>query len=189
MTSVGLPSAVQHAAQTRDDGKPSLEIAELFEIGVPSAAELGYACGKGWLDVAQLAAILTAKRVAGIALSPAEERFAATETSVAQFTVEVAGEAKIPEVSLRDYWLYVFMLWGWRVRRQVRKGSELVEAIYVSLDQPHKLADFAWMGRRWGPKVPFLTSRRSRQLDLWKAYLDSEAEYFRDRALFRRALD
>ena len=189
MVSVGLPSAVQHAAQTRDDGHPSLEIDELFAIGIPSAAEVGYACSKGWFDDTQARAILNAKLLAGIILSPAEQRLNSGETSVAQFAIEVAGEKKVPESSLKDYWLYVFMTWGWRVRRQVNKASELLEAIWIALDRPYQLADFVWMGRKWGPKVGFFKSRKEVQLDHWKEYLDSEAEYFRDRAMFQRAVD
>jgi hypothetical protein len=189
MVSVGLPSAVQHAAQTRDDGKPSLEIEELFGIGIPSAAEVGYACSKGWFADDQARAILAAKVAAGVTLSPAEQRLNSGETSVPQFAVEVAGEKKVPESSLKDYWLYVFMTWGWRVRREVDKASELLEAIWIALDRPYQLADFVWMGRRWGPKVGFMKSRKEVQLDHWKAYLDSDAEYFRDRAMFQRAVD
>jgi len=122
MTAVGLPSAVQHAAQTRDDGKPSLEIDELFGIGIPSAAEMGYACSKGWFDDAQATAILAAKVLAGVTLSAAEQRLHAGEISAAQFAIEVAGEKKVAESSLTSYWLYVFMTWGWRVRRQVNKA-------------------------------------------------------------------
>ena len=189
MTAVGLPSSVQHAAQTRDDGKPSLEIDELFAIGIPSAAEVGYACSKGWFDTAQATAILAAKVRGGISLSPAEQRLNAGQISVAQFAIEVAGEKKVPESSLNSYWLFVFMTWGWRVRLEVNKASELLEAIWIALDRPYQLADFVWMARRWGPKVGFLKSRKKVQLDHWRAYLDSEAEYFRDRAMFQRAVE
>lgn len=183
---VGLPPAVQHAAGTRDDGEPSLSVAELIDLAAPTAAELAYACGKGWIDVAGAVAIISAKRAAGIAVHESEDRLAAGQSSIAQFQ-QGAAALHAPEVAAQSYWAYILMSWGWRVRSQLRKPSTLVEAVYTSLDSPFALADFAWIARRWGPKVGFLKSRRAAQDAAWRQYLAEEAPYYRDRGLFQRA--
>lgn len=186
MTAVGLPPAVQHAAQTRDDGEPHLSVAELLEIAAPTAPELAYACGAGWIDVAGAVDIIRAKAAAGISLHESEERMVAGQSSIAQFQ-SGAAELRTPEVAAKGYWTYVLMSWGWRVRGQVGKPSQLVEAVFTSLDSPFALADFAWMARRWGPKVGFLKSRRAAQDAAWQKYLAEETPYYRDRGLFQRA--
>ena len=183
---VGLPPAVQHAAQTRDDGEPHLSVEELLHIAAPTAAELSYACEKGWLDVAGAIDIVRAKRAAGIALHESEQRLEAGQSSLAEFR-SGAAVLRTPEVARQGYWAYVLMTWGWRVRGQVRKPSEVVEAVFTSLDSPFALADFAWMARRWGPKVGFLRSRRAAQNAAWQQYLAEESSYYRDRGLFQRA--
>lgn len=183
---VGLPPALQHAAQTRDDGEPRLTVAELIDIAAPTAAELAYACGKGWIDVAGAVDIIRAKAAAGISLHESEQRVAGGQSSIAQFQSGAAA-LRTPEVALQGYWAYVLMTWGWRVREKVRKPSELVEAVYTSLDKPFALNDFAWMARRWGPKVGFLKSRRAAQTAAWRRYLDEESPYYRDRGMFQRA--
>ena len=115
-----------------------------------------------------------------------ETRLEAGSITLAEFVKEAAAE-RTPKIAAETYWLYVFMAWGWRVRRQVRRPSELVEAIYVALDKPYPLEDFAWMARRWGPKVPFPQTRRRAQLKAWRRYLDTEAGYFGDRAVIQGA--
>lgn len=184
MTVLGLPSALQHAAQTRDDGKPSLTVEELLSIAVPTAPELAYAADKGWIDVVHAIAVVRAKRLSRASMQESETRLEAGSITLAEFVRETAAE-RAPLVAQETYWLYVFMCWGWRVRSQVRRPSDLVEAIYVSLDKPFQLEGFAWMARSWGPKVGFLRSRRRAQRKAWRAYLDSEAEYFGDRAVIQ----
>ena len=186
MTVLGLPSALQHAAQTRDDGKPSLTVEELLSIAVPTAPELAYACDQGWIDIAQAIAVVKAKRLSRAGMAESETRLEAGSVTLAQFIVEAATE-RTPLVARETYWLYVFMAWGWRVRHQVRRPSELVEAIYVTLNKPFQLEGFAWMARSWGPKVGFLRSRRRAQLKAWRAYLDSDFGYFSDRAVIQGA--
>lgn len=186
MTVLGLPSALQHAAQTRDDGEPALTVDELLSIAVPTPPELAYACEKGWIDLAQAIAVVRGKRLSRARMQESETRLEAGSISLAEFIVEASRE-NAPLVAQETYWLYVFMSWGWRVRSQVRRPSDLLEAIYVALDKPFQLEGFAWMARPWGPKVGFLRSRRRAQLRAWRAYLDSDGGYFADRAVIQGA--
>lgn len=184
---IGLPPAIQHAARTRDDGKPALSATDLVIIAPPTAGELAYACGRGWMDVVSTVDVIQAKRKAGIPLHESEELLAAGRSSLQQFQ-RGAAALRTPELSSRSYWTYVLMAWGWSVHGGIPNTSTFVEAVYTSLDKPFQLEKFAWMGRRWGPKVGFLRSRRSAQLRAWAAYLAEEEQYYRDRGFFQRAM-
>ena len=184
MTKLELPSAVQHAAVTRDDGEPSLRVDALLSIAIPTVAELGHAVRKGWIAGADAVAIATRKSAVGADLHVSEQRLVAGEIGSEQFAVEAAA-IKAPVAALTSYWVYAFMSWGWRVRAQVPKPSRVVEAVFIALDKPYQLEPFAWMARRWGPPVGFLRSRRRAQRLAWRAYLDSESEYYRDRSVLQ----
>jgi hypothetical protein len=181
---VGLPPALQHAAQTRDDGEPRLTVTELLSIAVPTAPELAYATRHGWLDFDQAVAVIRAKRERGANLHPSEERLAAGTIGLAEFAVETTRE-HVPDVAVASYWTFVLMSWAWRVRPHARRPSDLVEAVFTELDKPYSLEPFAWMGRRWGPKVGFLRSRQAAQQAAWRAYLDGESGYYADRAMLQ----